>query len=136
MGLINKRIVLFDTLIKQLSEDEIVGVLGHELGHWQMWHTTSGFLIGQVHTLAMFGCFSFFVNNQALYSGFGYSGQPTAIGLCLFGEVIWGPVDKVLGLLMNILSRHNEFQADAFSHGLGYCSQLQSGLVKMHIANM
>ena len=72
---------------QQLSEDEIVGVLGHELGHWQMWHTTSGFLIGQVHTLAMFGCFSFFVNNQALYSGFGYSGQPTTIGVCLFGEL-------------------------------------------------
>jgi len=132
----NKRIVLFDTLIKQLHEEEIVGVLSHELGHWKMGHTLQGFAIAQLHTLVMFASFGHFINNESLFRSFGYSTQSTAIGLMLFSEVIWGPVDKVLSLLMNIWSRHNEFEADAFGCKLGYGPHLMSGLVKIHLANM
>ena len=44
----NKRIVLFDTLLKQVTTEEIVAILGHEIGHWALWHTIQGFVIAQV----------------------------------------------------------------------------------------
>jgi STE24 endopeptidase len=57
-GFLNsKRIVLFDTLLEQATEDEIVAILGHELGHWKLWHTAQGFLIQQVYTFVCFYIF-------------------------------------------------------------------------------
>jgi len=54
----SKRIVLFDTLLGQATNDEIVAILGHELGHWKMWHTAQGFLIQQLYMLGAFYVFS------------------------------------------------------------------------------
>ncbi|CAE7572696.1 FACE1 [Symbiodinium microadriaticum] len=45
----NKRIVLFDTLIEQVDLSELLSILGHEIGHWRLWHTLQGFLISQVN---------------------------------------------------------------------------------------
>lgn len=49
---------------------------------------------------------------------------------------MWAPVDHLLGVLMNMLSRRNEFQADAYAVGLGYAKGLQSGLVKLQLENL
>jgi STE24 endopeptidase len=45
----NKRIVLFDTLLKQVEMPELLAILGHEIGHWKLWHTMQGFIISQVY---------------------------------------------------------------------------------------
>ena len=49
---------------------------------------------------------------------------------------MWAPVDHLLGVLMNMLSRKNEFQADAYAVELGYSKGLQSGLVKLQLENL
>lgn len=49
---------------------------------------------------------------------------------------MWAPVDHLLGVLMNMLSRKNEFQADAYAVKLGYTKGLQSGLVKLQMENL
>ena len=49
---------------------------------------------------------------------------------------MWAPVDHLLGVLMNMLSRRNEFQADAYAVKLGYSKGLQSGLVKLQLENL
>ena len=49
---------------------------------------------------------------------------------------MWAPVDHLLGVLMNMLSRRNEFQADAYAVKLGYTKGLQSGLVKLQLENL
>jgi len=136
----NKRIVLFDTLMEQVSDNEILAILGHELGHWKMGHTLTNFFVTQVYFGAAFYFFSLCYTSSDLFAAFGFDdlthSQPTIIGLMLFFQTLWAPVDKILSFLLTIFSRHNEFEADEFSHGLGYSAELQSGLCKIHLENL
>jgi len=136
----NKRIVLFDTLMEQVSDNEILAILGHELGHWKLGHTLSNFVITQLYTGAMFYCFAFVLNNSAeLFAAFGFSKSlpiPTIIALLIFSQTVWAPVDKCLSFVMTIFSRHNEFGADEFSVSLGMGKDLQSGLCKIYLENL
>jgi len=132
----NKRIVLFDTLLKQVNNEEIIAVLSHELGHWAKWHTVLGFIITQVHLFVLFFLFGFVINEEQLYTSFGFSRPQIAVGLLLFMNNMWSPIEKFLVFLMNIFSRHNEFQADSYATSLGYGQQLQLALVKLHIENL
>jgi len=136
----NKRIVLYDTLLKQAKEEEIVAILGHELGHWKMWHTIQGLVVTLVYTFVMLYTFGFVMNNNDLYNSFGFSTtkpyKPVIIGITLFSQTLWAVVGHIVGFLMNINSRRNEFQADKFAVDLGYSSELQRGLIKIHIENL
>lgn len=131
----NKRIVLYDTLLTQVTDDEIVAILGHELGHWKMGHTLSNFVITQIYTAAAF--LGFAHATPDLYAAFGFSQPvPTMIALMLFMQTLWAPVDKVLSFGLTLSSRHKEFQADAFGANLGYAKELQTGLCKIHAENL
>ena len=136
----NKRIVLFDTLMEQVTDDEILAILGHELGHWKLGHTWSNFIVTQLYTGASFYCFSLCYNSTDLYRAFGFDGVdrpvPTMIALLLFFQTIWAPVDKILSFLMTIFSRMNEFAADRFSVDLGMSKTLQTGLCKISLENL
>jgi len=131
-----KHIVIYDTLIEKSEKEEVVAVLAHELGHWSLGHTTKLFGISQAHFFYIFALFSVFVNNKSLYADFGFINQhPIIIGFLLFSDVL-GPMDNVIKLLMNILSRRFEFQADAFADGLGYRTELARSLIKLQIQNL
>ncbi|KAK4162785.1 peptidase family M48-domain-containing protein [Cladorrhinum sp. PSN259] len=131
-----KHIVIYDTLIEKSTEEEVVAVLAHELGHWSLGHTTKLFGISQAHFFYIFTLFSVFVNNNSLYADFGfYREHPIIVGFLLFSDIL-GPADNVIKFLMNILSRRFEFQADAFADGLGYNAQLASSLIKLQIQNL
>ena len=152
----NKRIVLYDTLLQQVSPDEIVAILGHELGHWRMWHTVVNFGIIQLYLFIVFMAFGKFMGNEGLYASFGFdpSGKPVIIGLVLFFQVfwreikcaefmsefgfqcIWSPFEHMIKFGMNVLSRKNEFEADTYAKELGCGHELQSGLVKLHLENL
>lgn len=80
--------------------------------------------------------FSVFINNNSLYRDFGFITQhPIIIGFILFSDVL-SPMDTVIKLLMNILSRRYEFQADAFARNLGYKAELAKSLIKLQIQNL
>lgn len=131
-----KHIVIYDTLIEKSETEEVVAVLAHELGHWSLGHSTRLFAISQVHFFYIFSLFSVFINNNSLYSDFGFlTEHPIIVGFLLFSDVL-GPMDTVIKLLMNILSRRFEFQADAFANGLGYQAKLASSLIKLQIQNL
>ncbi|KAG9550518.1 CAAX prenyl protease 1, partial [Aureobasidium melanogenum] len=131
-----KKIVIYDTLIEKSDTKEIEAVLAHELGHWKMGHTTKLLLISQVHLFYMFALFSVFINNQSLYNAFGFTRErPIMIGFILFNEVL-APTDSVIKLLMNIMTRRMEFEADNFSLKLGYSAELASSLIKLQIQNL
>jgi STE24 endopeptidase len=131
-----KHIVIYDTLIEKSEKEEVVAVLAHELGHWSLGHTTKLFGISQAHFFYIFALFSVFVNNNSLYADFGFTNQhPIIIGFLLFSDVL-GPMDNVIKLLMNILSRRFEFQADAFANNLGYNTELARSLIKLQIQNL
>jgi len=132
----NKRIVLFDTLLEQATTEEVLGVLAHELGHWQYNHVFKMLAINQLHLLFFFYAFKFVVNYAPLYEAFGFTeSRPVVIGFLLFNFLV-SPLDSVLSCLMNILSRKHEFEADAYAKKLGYTEVLKSGLIKLQVKNL
>ncbi|EEU44891.1 uncharacterized protein NECHADRAFT_96406 [Fusarium vanettenii 77-13-4] len=131
-----KHIVIYDTLIEKSEPQEVVAVLAHELGHWKLGHTTSLFGISQAHSFYIFLLFSVFINNRSLYSDFGFLTQhPIIIGFILFSDAL-APMDLIINLLMHIVSRKFEFQADAFAKQLGYPEELARSLLKLQIQNL
>mmetsp|Transcript_63313 Transcript_63313/g.177173 ORF Transcript_63313/g.177173 Transcript_63313/m.177173 type:complete len:367 (+) Transcript_63313:482-1582(+) len=136
----NKRIVLFDTLMEQVHDDEILAILGHELGHWKLGHTLTNFCVTQVYFGAAFYIFSLCFTSHDLFAAFGFDDSsrpvPTVIALLLFFQTIWAPVDKMLSFVLTVFSRHCEFGADEFSVDLGMSQKLQSGLCKIHLENL
>ncbi|EMC91397.1 hypothetical protein BAUCODRAFT_39566 [Baudoinia panamericana UAMH 10762] len=134
-----KKIVIYDTLIDKSSVGEVEAILAHELGHWKMGHTTRLLLISASQLLVIFTLFSIFIRNTSLYSAFGFgtaqTGRPIIIGFILFNGVL-SPTDAVIKLLMNVWTRHMEFEADAFSYQQGYASELAASLIKLQIQNL
>jgi len=122
---------------KGCSDDEILAILGHELGHWKCNHMIINLFISQINLLLSFFVFGLLVNNSELYHSFGfYDQQPTLIGLVIVFQFIFSPYNELVGFLMTLLSRRFEFQADEFGKNLGYASQLQSALAKLHKENL
>jgi STE24 endopeptidase len=80
----NKRIVLYDTLLKDANEEEICGVLAHELGHWNYNHVFKMLFINQIHLFLIFYSFSLVVYSKEMYQAFGFSTTPILIGFLLF----------------------------------------------------
>ncbi|KAF3481643.1 CAAX prenyl protease 1 [Arthroderma uncinatum] len=131
-----KHIVIYDTLIEKSEPEEVIAVLSHELGHWSLSHTTKLFGIGQFHMFYIFALFSAFVTNKSLYQDFGFHNEmPIMIGFLLFSDAL-APTDAIIKLLMNILSRKFEFEADAFAVSLGYSKELARSLLKLQIQNL
>ncbi|KAI5849993.1 peptidase family M48-domain-containing protein [Tricharina praecox] len=132
----SKQIVIYDTLIEKSEISEVVAVLAHELGHWKEGHTTKQFAVSQFYTFGVFVMFSLFINNRSLFQAFGFEkSMPTMIGFLIFGDILT-PVDTVLKLLMNIMSRKFEYEADAFAVGLGYEKDLAKSLIKLQVQNL
>jgi len=131
-----RKIVLYDTLIEQMNEDEICAVLAHELGHWTYSHIYKSFALMTVHNLLSFIIFSKFIDSEKLFADFGFNlpaGQhPVVIGLSLF-MLVYEPIDSVFSFLLNGLMRRFEYQADAFATNLGL--DLSVALVKLHREN-
>lgn len=127
-----KRIVLYDTLIKELSEEEIVAVLAHEVGHSEKKHTVQFMLASVVQTGVILWLFSLFVNQPALSMALGGEQAYFQLGLVAF-TILYTPVSMVLGLFMNAWSRKNEYEADDFAVRNQEGTYLISGLKKISV---
>jgi len=130
-----KRIVLFDTLIEDLEEEEIVAVLAHEVGHYKKKHTTTGLILATLQSAVMFYLFSLFVGADSFALALGGSEASFHLGLIAFG-VLYSPISMLIGLGSNALSRHNEFQADHFARENYKASRLVSSLKKLSKNNL
>lgn len=130
-----KRIVLFDTLVNDLTTDEIVAVLAHEIGHYKKKHTLTGMLLSVVQTGLTLYILSVFIHNQQLAEALGASEPKFHLGLIAFG-ILYSPISMILGLGMNMISRKNEYQADRYA-GEHYKPQaLIEALKKLSIKNL
>ena len=110
----NKRIALFDTLIAQHTIPELVAVLAHEIGHYKKKHIIWGMAISILHFGLLFFLLSLFIGNPLLYQAF-YVQQPSIYtGLIFFG-LLYTPVEFLLSIVMNMLSRKFEYEADRFA---------------------
>jgi STE24 endopeptidase len=125
-----KRIVLFDTLIRDLEEEEIVSVLAHEVGHYKRKHTTTGLLISVIQSALTLYLFSLFVGMDDFAIALGGSKASFHLGLIAFG-VLYSPISTLLGIGTNLLSRRNEYQADRFARDHHSGGTLISSLKKL-----
>ncbi|MBF0097533.1 MAG: M48 family metallopeptidase [Magnetococcales bacterium] len=109
-----RRIALFDTLIQQHTQGELLAVLAHEVGHARHHHLPKMLLLGTLHTGLLFGVLALLLPWPGLYQGFLLESMPLHAGLVFFGLVI-GPIDLFAGILFKALSRRFEYQADQFA---------------------
>lgn len=110
----NKRIALFDTLIQKHTIQELVAVLAHEIGHYKKKHIIQSIVISILHMGAMFFLMSLFISQKGLFDAFFMQNISVYAGLLFFG-LLFTPIEFLLSLAMNALSRKNEYEADRFS---------------------
>ena len=99
-------------LSEQCSEDQIVSVLAHELGHWKLWHIVQNMVIAEATILIQLGVYAIIKDNLDIARAFGFSAEkecPVIIGLIL-SQVLLTPIGQVISLTTNVISRIFEFQ--------------------------
>jgi len=130
-----KRIVLYDTLHNELTEDEIVAVLAHEIGHYRKKHVLITLLFSVILTGLMLFLFSLLINNPALSEALGSKTTSFHLGLIVFG-ILYSPLSLLIGLLTNYISRRNEYSADRFVKEYFRSEILASALKKLSVKNL
>ena len=139
-----KKIALFDTLIESQTTDELVGVLAHEIGHFKKKHIVQRLVISVIQTAIIFFLLGMATNPESafgsqLYAAFGIPTDSSirgAAGLVLF-MIVFKPVSRLLSILMNILSRKHEFEADEYAAvNQGSPAYLISALKKLSANNL
>ncbi|CAN0340846.1 unnamed protein product [Lampetra planeri] len=119
------------------SNEEVLAVLGHELGHWKLGHTTKNLVISQVNSLLCFSLFAALIGRPELFAAFGFHDErPTLIGLIIIFQFVFSPYNELLSVVLTVLSRRFEFAADAFAASLGRATALRSALVKLSSDNL
>ncbi|WP_108805571.1 M48 family metallopeptidase [Aquimarina sp. Aq107] len=109
-----KRITLYDTLIKDLNKEEIVAVLAHEVGHYKKRHVIMNLLLSILLTGVTLWFLSLFIANPLLSEALGVEIPSFHIGLVAFG-ILYSPISEITGLIMNVVSRAFEYQADDYA---------------------
>ncbi|CCH61824.1 hypothetical protein TBLA_0F02850 [Henningerozyma blattae CBS 6284] len=158
----SKRIVLYDTLVKESTVEEITAVLAHEIGHWQKNHVLNMVIFSQIHIFVIFSLFTSVYRNNSFYNSFGFfigektdefllekmvssfssknstvltSTFPTIIGFMLFNDLLT-PLDCCMQFGISLLSRWQEYQADAYAKSLKFTHHLSRALINLQIKNL
>jgi STE24 endopeptidase len=126
-----KMIVLFDTLIEQLTEQEILAVMAHEIGHYQHKHVLQTMVISTINSGVMLFLLSLCVSLPIFHEALGGSAPAFHLGLIAF-SLLYAPVSTVLSIGMNMLSRKFEYQADDYARKWSSAEDLISSLKKLH----
>ncbi|MBQ9310131.1 MAG: M48 family metallopeptidase [Bacteroidales bacterium] len=125
-----KRVVLFDTLIQQLSTDEIVGVLAHEIGHYKHRHLLKDMGVSFLTSLFTFWIVSLVLDSPTIAAAAGCTEPSFWINIQVFAMLL-APLHLVTGLIDNAISRKHEHEADAFAKQNGCGKGQAEGLKKI-----
>lgn len=125
-----KRVTLYDTLVNDLEEEEIVAVLAHEVGHYKKKHIIFNLISSIVLTGLTFYILSLLIANPILSEALGVSIHSFHIGLVAFG-LLYSPISEITGLVMNMISRKFEYQADNYAKTTYKAEPLISSLKKL-----
>ncbi len=130
-----KRIVLFDTLVEQMTIDQGLAVLAHEMGHYKMKHIRRMMFVQGVILFAGLYILSRLVTYQPLFTAFGL--QPSNHAALVLFSLVSGPFTFYLGPFMNLLSRKHEYEADRFAViRLGNGKPMEEALISLTIKNL
>lgn len=130
-----KRIVLFDTLIKDLTTQELVAVLAHEIGHYKRKHTLQMLAFSIIQTGFMFYIFALALGIENVSLALGASESSFHVGAVAFG-ILFTPISVILGMLGSVLSRKNEYEADAYAKEFSNAGDLVESLKKLSRNNL
>jgi len=131
-----RKIVFYDTLLEKLDDDEVVAVLAHEMGHYKHRHIFKMMVISTCYTGLLFFLLSLFIRNEGLFAAFQME-HLSIYGSLIFFSFIFSPLSLLLGIIVNILSRQHEFEADCYAaNSTGKGEYLISGLKKLSVANL
>ncbi|MEZ4850429.1 MAG: M48 family metallopeptidase [Bacteroidia bacterium] len=130
-----KKVVLYDTLIENHQQEELVAVLAHEVGHYKKKHIIQGLIISILQTGVMLFILSLFIQNESFSLALGGSVNAVHLNLIAFG-LLYSPISTVLGIVMNIFSRKNEFEADRYAAETFAGEPLKEALIQLHADNL
>ncbi len=125
-----KKITLYDTLINDLNEEEIVAVLAHEVGHYKRKHIIYNLILSTIITGGTLWLLAQFINSPELSNALGVKTPSFHIGMIAFG-MLYSPISEITSLLMNILSRKFEYQADNYAKETYCADELINSLKKL-----
>jgi STE24 endopeptidase len=125
-----KRVTLYDTLINDLDENEIVAVLAHEVGHYKKKHVIFNLISSILLTGLTLYILSLFISNPMLSNALGVEIPSFHIGLIAFG-MLYSPISEITGLIMNLFSRKFEYQADDYAKNTFKAEPLITSLKKL-----
>ncbi|TAH27740.1 MAG: M48 family peptidase [Cytophagales bacterium] len=130
-----KKIVLYDTLINNHSEEELVAVLAHEVGHYKKKHIIWGYTLSILQIGFMLFILSKLIFNQEISKAFGANDLVVHINLIAFG-ILFSPLSHLIGIAMNYFSRKNEYEADEYAATTYGAQPLQEALKKLSANNL
>lgn len=125
-----KRVTLYDTLIHDLNDDEVVAVLAHEVGHYKKKHVVFNLFSSILLSGLMLYILSLFISNPILSNALGVETPSFHIGLIAFG-MLYSPISEITGLIMNLFSRKFEYQADDYAKNTFKAEPLITSLKKL-----
>ncbi|MBN1898219.1 MAG: M48 family metallopeptidase [Spirochaetes bacterium] len=131
-----KRIVLFDTLISQHTDNELVSILAHEMSHFKNKHIIKMLFLSFLSFGFMFFILSVFINNPALFAAFKMEHISVYASLVFFG-FLYSPISLIQSFLANSLSRKFEFEADRYAvKSFGHKNDFLKALKKLSVHNL
>lgn len=125
-----KRVTLYDTLVNDLDDEEIVAVLAHEVGHYKRKHIIFNLFASVLLTGLTLYILSIFISNPLLSNAIGVEIPSFHVGLIAFG-LLYSPISELTGLLMNHFSRKFEYQADNYAKNTYKAEPLITSLKKL-----
>ena len=131
-----RRIVLFDTLIRRHTVDELLAVIAHETGHYRKKHILKNIVVSLLATGLMFFILSRFINNRELFGAFRMSRTSVYASLFFFA-FLYAPIDMIVSIVGNLLSRRFEYEADAYAaRTTGKPEAMSAALKKLSADNL
>jgi STE24 endopeptidase len=125
-----KRVTLYDTLVNDLDDEEIVAVLAHEVGHYKKKHIIFNLVTSIILTGLTLFILSIFISNPLLSNAIGVEIPSFHVGLITFG-LLYSPISEITGLIMNYVSRVFEYQADDYAKNTYKAESLITSLKKL-----
>ena len=130
-----KTIALYDTLIEKHTDEELVSVLAHEVGHFKKKHILISMFLTILQLGIMCYLFELCMNMEVIASSLGSSKMNFHIGIIAF-SFLYSPIGLITGILMNILSRKNEYEADKFAKDTYNGNFLELALKKLSVDSL
>ncbi len=130
-----KKIVLYDTLINNHTIEELVAVLAHEVGHFKKKHIVTGLIFSVLQIGVMLFIMSKMIYSSETSMALGGAKWSIHLNLLAFG-ILYSPISMILGLIGNVISRKNEFDADEYAKNTFSSEALRNALKKLSVDNL